>query len=108
MTAYSSSSDRVKRSSDPLGELLPAFLAASAECLRSPAVLAASSDSIDQVLRVVVRLAAARLSTSAGAQVTDLETALTATEAALVCSHVLAEVDLDLFELAMWRNWGQT
>jgi hypothetical protein len=91
-----------------LGELLPGFLAASAECLRSQASVAASTDSIDQVLHVAVRLAAARLSTSASAQVTDLETALTATEAALVCSHLLAEVDLDLFELAMWKNWGQT
>jgi hypothetical protein len=90
-----------------LGELITGFRTASAECLRSPAALAASSDAIDQVFHIAVRLAAARLSASADAQITDLETALTATEVALVCSDLLAEVDLDLFELAMWRNWGK-
>jgi hypothetical protein len=90
-----------------LSELIAGFRSASAECLQSPATLAASTDAIDQVFHIAVRLAAARLSTSAGAQITDLETALTATEVALVCSHLLSEVDLDLFELAMWRNWGQ-
>ncbi|SRR5258706_10881144 len=104
MTASLSSSER---SGDPLSGLITRFLVASTECLASPVTLAASADSIDEVLRIAVRLAAARLSVSTGAQITELETPLTATEVAVVCSRLLTEVDLDLFELAMWRNWGQ-
>jgi hypothetical protein len=106
MTVSSSSSE----SSPPVDALsgtLGGVREASAECLLSPAALTASSASIDELLHVAVRLTAARLSTSAGPQITDLETPLTATEAALVCTRLLAEVDLDLFELAMWRNWGK-
>ncbi len=32
--------------------------------------------------------------------------ALTATEAALVSTHVLRAVDIALFELAMWQSWS--
>lgn len=32
---------------------------------------------------------------------------LTQTEVAIVCTRLLEEVELDLFELAMWRRWGR-
>jgi hypothetical protein len=54
-----------------------------------------------------VRLKTASLSASTGPQIGDLRTPLTATEVAVLCTHLLNEAELDVFELAMWRSWGR-
>jgi hypothetical protein len=97
----------VSSSSSELAAVLPGVRqAATATLARSGGALV-ESESVEELLRIATRLAAARLAQSTGAQVDDLATPLTPTEAALVCSHLLEEVDMDLFELAMWRTWGR-
>jgi hypothetical protein len=106
MTASSSSSERLPRTADPLALVLEHLRLAASGCLANPDDLAAAGASIDELLRIAVRLGAARLSAS-GAAVADLDQELTPTEAALICTRLLEEVELDLFELAMWKNWGR-
>jgi len=61
---------------------------------------------VARLLKLSVRLAAA-----AGAQtpvpIPDPDGPLTPTEVAVVASRLLEEAELDLFELALWRNWGR-
>jgi hypothetical protein len=100
MTAASSSSS-------DLADVLPDLRRAAGATLSGDGGRPADRAAVEELLRIAARLAAARLAESSGAQVADLATPLTPTEAALVCSHLLEEVDLDLFELAMWRSWGR-
>ena len=61
---------------------------------------------VARLLKLSVRLAAAT-----GAQtpvpIPDPDGPLTPTEVAVVASRLLEEAELDLFELALWRNWGR-
>jgi FAD/FMN-containing dehydrogenase len=90
---------------DTVATVLPGLRRAAAGALAAPAF--AADGSVEELLRIATRLAAATLARSGGTQITDLATPLTPTEAAVVCTHLLDEVDLDLFELAMWKNWGR-
>lgn len=81
---------------------------AAASCLQAPGATAEARAYISELLDLAVRLGAAGLASgSGGPQIAELTTPLTPTEVALVCTHLLQEVDLELFELAMWRNWGK-
>jgi hypothetical protein len=97
----------VSSSSSELAAALPGLRRAATATLARAGGAAVEREAVEELLRIATRLAAARLADSTGAQIDDLATPLTPTEAALVCSHLLEEVDLDLFELAMWRNWGR-
>jgi len=97
----------VSSSSSDLAAVLPGVRAAATATLTRAGGAAAAGHSVEELLRIAARLAAARLAASTDAHVADLETPLTPTEAALVCSHLLETADLDLFELAMWRTWGR-
>jgi hypothetical protein len=107
MTASSSSSEAARAAAASLSEALNELRSTAAACLDTEGAPAAAEAAIDELLLVAVRLKVASLSASTGPQISDLRTPLTATEVAVLCTHLLNEAELDVFELAMWRTWGR-
>jgi hypothetical protein len=109
--AIASSSSSEASGPGAAGDLAAALVelrSAAAACLAARGGPGAAQASTSELLKIATRLAAAGLAAESGEpQVVDLDAPLTPTEVALVSSRLLKEVDLELFELAMWRNWGK-
>jgi hypothetical protein len=88
------------------GELLDQLFAAVDRVLHEEGVQAIDPEVITRMNTLGVKLfGAAR---EAGADVDPVlpGEAVSATEASMFCSALLKVVNLDLFELSLWRQWG--
>jgi hypothetical protein len=88
------------------GAAIDALYAAVDAALSSPGGISAVDEAaIQRLLTLAVKLYVARR--QAGADFSPfVGDAITATDVSLVAMGMLEAVNLDLFELSLWRHWG--
>ncbi len=100
------SSMREPPATDPMRRSLEELTARIDEALVAGGVHAVPVDVIQRMCTLGVKLYAARR--AAGGELSPCaEGALNATEVAVATSGMLEAVQLDLFELSLWRQWGR-
>jgi hypothetical protein len=63
---------------------------------------------VQRLLTAAVRLYVAKVRAGSGAAAFPDEDAITATEVVVAVSRMLEAVEVEVFELAVWQNWGLT